>query len=128
MAAVRARRGRPDGFDWSQWTTQNVDLDNMFGSDSGNLGDFSDFFASIFGSAGGGTRTRTTRRGPARGAIWNNDRDRAARGLSGRNAHAANDRPNARSESAAGREDGFQNPRERQGGAGRSAARRAIYS
>ena len=59
--------GRPDGFDWSQWTTQNVDLDNMFGGDSGNLGDFSDFFASIFGSAGGGTRTRATRRGPTRG-------------------------------------------------------------
>ena len=59
--------GAPGGFDWSQWTTENVDLGSMFGGESGNLGDFSDFFSSIFGGAGGGARTRTTRRGPTRG-------------------------------------------------------------
>ena len=59
--------GTPSGFDWSQWTTENVDLGDVFGGESGNLGDFSDFFASIFGGAGGGARTRATRRGPLRG-------------------------------------------------------------
>jgi len=57
--------GRPDGFDWSQWTTgapgqgQRVhvrygtpeDLNDLFGGSS----PFSDFFSQIFGGMGAGT-------------------------------------------------------------------------
>ncbi len=58
--------GQPGGFDWSQWTTQayNVeDLNDLFGG-----GGFSDFFTQIFGGMGPGSRTSYGRqRGPRRG-------------------------------------------------------------
>jgi len=63
------RGGDPSGFDWSQWFTQPGsgrvrveygDLDDLFGG-----GGFSDFFQSIFGGAGG--QTRSGRRARAKG-------------------------------------------------------------
>lgn len=57
--------GDPSAFDWSQWATggpggrqrvytEYVDFDNLFGGGGG----FSDFFQTIFGGGGPGTRTR----------------------------------------------------------------------
>jgi len=60
----RRTGGRPDDFDWSRWTTapggervhvrygSPEDLEDLFGSGSV----FSDFFTSIFGGLGGGSR------------------------------------------------------------------------
>lgn len=48
--------GRPEGFDWGQWSTntaggQQVNFDDLFGG-AGGAG-FSDFFSAIFGGMGG---------------------------------------------------------------------------
>ena len=63
--------GRPDGFDWGQWYSNNagggnnpggqqVNFDDLFG---GAGGGFSDFFSAIFGGTGGmpGSDTRPRR-------------------------------------------------------------------
>lgn len=56
--------GQPGGFDWSQWTTSQTDLNDLFGSGGG----FSDFFTQIFGGAGGPRAARrSATRGPTRG-------------------------------------------------------------
>ncbi|MFN8595956.1 MAG: J domain-containing protein [Anaerolineae bacterium] len=61
--------GQPGGFDWNQWTTTDqVDLNDLFGGNGG----FSDFFTRIFGGVGegqpgGNTRARSATRGPTRG-------------------------------------------------------------
>ena len=62
--------GRPDGFDWSQWTTGGSgDMGDLFGGS----GDFSDFFTRIFGAAddgqpdGAGSARRSANRGPTHG-------------------------------------------------------------
>lgn len=61
--------GQPGSFDWNQWTTtEQVDLNDLFGGNGG----FSDFFTRIFGGMGegqpgGGTRTRSATRAPMRG-------------------------------------------------------------
>lgn len=76
--------GRPEDFDWGQWTTrpggqpysrtltpeelQQI-LGGSFGGDFGNIGGFSDFFEMLFGNLGGratagrgrGTRAQSTR-------------------------------------------------------------------
>jgi curved DNA-binding protein len=69
--------GRPDDFDWSQWTTRGQpggsqyrtvsqeELEQMFG---GGLGGFSDFFETLFGGMGG---NRSSRRANPRGASQN---------------------------------------------------------
>ncbi len=60
------RGGQPGGFDWSQWTTQAYDVDDL--NDLFGGGGFSDFFTQIFGSMGPGARTSYGRqRGPRRG-------------------------------------------------------------
>ena len=69
--------GRPDDFDWSQWTTRGQpggsqyrtvsqeELEQMFG---GGLGGFSDFFETLFGGMGG---NRSSRRANPRGTSQN---------------------------------------------------------
>jgi curved DNA-binding protein len=74
--------GRPQDFDWTQWTTRpggqtytrtvtQEDLEQMFGGSfsGGGLGGFSDFFEALFGNlgrqAGGASQPRGAR--PARG-------------------------------------------------------------
>ncbi len=64
------QHGAPGGFDWGRWTSGSSggarteysgNLDDLFGQ--GGLGDFSDFFTAIFGSAGaGGARRRAAPR------------------------------------------------------------------
>jgi len=64
------QHGAPGGFDWGRWTSGSPggtrteysgNLDDLFGQ--GGLGDFSDFFNAIFGSAGaGGARRRAAPR------------------------------------------------------------------
>ncbi len=59
--------GQPGGFDWSRWTTQTYDvndLNDLFGASSGG---FSDFFTQIFGGMGGQRPTRRSARGGPRG-------------------------------------------------------------
>ncbi len=66
------QHGAPGGFAWGRWTSgasggarteYSGNLDDLFGQ--GGLGDFSDFFNAIFGSAGasGARRRATPRRG-----------------------------------------------------------------
>ena len=69
------RGGAPGGFNWDEWMTGapgggNVrvdvgDLNDLFG---GGLGDFSEFFRSVFGGAQG-RGTATARRGRERAAV-----------------------------------------------------------
>ena len=61
----RQTGGRPEGFDWGQWSAngssgQQVNFDDLFG---GGGGGFSDFFSAIFGNMGGmpGSDVRTRR-------------------------------------------------------------------
>lgn len=57
--------GGPGGFDWSQYTTGYPGGARV---EYGDIGDFSDFFESIFGGAGGpSTRSARTRTAPQRG-------------------------------------------------------------
>ena len=58
--------GRPEGFDWGQWYSNNaggqqVNFDDLFGGSGG--GGFSDFFSAIFGGVNGlpGNDVRTRR-------------------------------------------------------------------
>jgi curved DNA-binding protein len=71
--------GRPEDFDWSQWTSRSggatytrtvtpEELEQMFG---GGLGDFSDFFETLFGGMGRSASSpfgRQTRRASSRPA------------------------------------------------------------
>lgn len=69
------QRGGAGGFDWSPYVRQGAggprgeyaDLNDLFGNNA-ELGDFSDFFQSIFsGAAGGGTRAAERTRRPRQG-------------------------------------------------------------
>ena len=52
--AWQRRGGRPDGFDWSQWTTGTPGGVRVEVGDIGDLfGNFSDFFTAIFGGMAG---------------------------------------------------------------------------
>jgi len=61
-----ARNGaNPGGFDWSTWAANNQGQP-FGGGGFDSSGEFSDFFSTIFGFGGGGTRTRQARQ-PIRG-------------------------------------------------------------
>jgi len=79
--------GRPEDFDWSQWTARpggqgqpytqtfsQEDLQQILGG-MGGAGGFSDFFEILFGSLGGGPTARrgATRRGQNQGALRGRD-------------------------------------------------------
>ncbi len=72
--------GRPDDFDWGQWTTQpggqsythtvsqeelEQILGGSFGGDFGSIGGFSDFFETLFGNMGARQSAGRTRSGQA---------------------------------------------------------------
>ena len=59
--------GQPGGFDWSRWTTQTYDMNDLNDLFGGSSGGFSDFFTQIFGGMGGQRQTRRSARGGPRG-------------------------------------------------------------